>query len=136
MLGSVPANTVFDLFMQFQIFLMFVLIGGCPRPGHRPGLAGASRDCQNKWKSSDGWGPIVDGRGWPGLAGAGKIGGKVLEMPRPVAPATGRGAGTSFSLFGKFSNFDHTGREQLIQIPYSFCLKEYVSFLPLRDMLN
>ena len=27
-------------------------------------LAGAGRDCQNKWKSSDGWGPIADGRGW------------------------------------------------------------------------
>ena len=33
-------------------------LGGCPR------LAGAGRDCKNKWKSSDGWGPIVDGRGW------------------------------------------------------------------------
>ena len=39
-----------------------------PATGRWPGLAGAGRDCQNKWKSSDGWGPIVDGRGWPGLA--------------------------------------------------------------------
>ena len=74
-------------------------------------MAGAGRGWQNKRKSSG-------------------------NAPGPVAPATGRGAGTSFFLFGKFSNFDHTGREQLIQIPYSFCLKEYVSFLPLRDMLN
>ena len=36
-------------------------------PAPRP-LAGAGRDCQNKWKSSDGWSPIVDGRGWLWLA--------------------------------------------------------------------
>ena len=29
----------------------------------------------------------------------------------------------SLFLFGKFSNFDHIGRKQFIQIPYSFCLR-------------
>ena len=72
-------------------------IGGCPRPGH----------CQNKWKSSDGRDPFVDGRGWQND-----------EMPWPVAPVAPLGgalAPSSF-LFGKFSNFDHIGRGQLISL--------------------